>query len=182
MPCMNWGVRGQQPAASGLIWLQHYLMPDHMMRPRGTKYTCICIPFHLIFDIGRGIGHRLGNAELCFGLQRQKADTKLLPCRTCARLSFWQLGLRSCLLPKLRKHTTPLSHQSCNCYVGQGHALRQWVAISGARHAGRLATGWDPFRHCVGRKTLDPSACSCAERAMPFLYLQMSKAHANELK
>lgn len=152
------------------------------MRLRSTKYTCICIPFHLIFDISRGIGHRLGNAELCFGLQRQRADTKLLPCRTCARLSFWQLGLRSCLLPKLRKHTTPLSHQSCNCYVGQGHALRQWVAISGARHGGRLATGWDPFRHCVGRRTLDPSACSCAERAMLFLYLQMFKAHAIELK
>lgn len=48
MPCMNWGVRGQQPAASGLIWLQHYLMPDHMMRPGSTKYTCICIPFHLM--------------------------------------------------------------------------------------------------------------------------------------
>ncbi|KAL7954637.1 hypothetical protein V8C34DRAFT_293881 [Trichoderma compactum] len=34
------------------------------------------------------------------------------------------------------QNTTPLSLQPCSCYVGQGHALRQWVAISGARHAG----------------------------------------------
>lgn len=39
---------GSWPTAR-CIWLDlaaHYLMPDHMMRPRGTKY--ICIAFHLI--------------------------------------------------------------------------------------------------------------------------------------
>ncbi|KAL7946409.1 hypothetical protein V8C42DRAFT_320554, partial [Trichoderma barbatum] len=75
-----------------------------MIRPRGTKYIGILIsistrpqPDNELLEM-----LRLRREALC--LQRQKADTKRHPYRTCLRLIFWQLGLRACLLPKLRKH------------------------------------------------------------------------------